>query len=440
MRAPAAAVSSRALAAAIVHEVLHRGRSLDTVVDAALARMAPAQRADAALVQEISYGSVRWAVQLGEIMHNLLARPLKRKDQDIEALLLVGLYQLIHLRMPRHAAVAETVAAVAQFQKPWAKGLVNAVLREFLRSEATLRTRIGNDPVLILSHPPELLQRLERAWPGRWREICTQNNQRPPLTLRVNCRKTSRTDYLAELARLQISAQALKHVDCGITLERPVPVAMLPGFGQGMVSIQDGAAQLAAVLLGASGGERVLDACAAPGGKAAHILERTADADLTVVDIDARRLDRLRDNFGRLGLSAKVVTGDASDPASWWNGELFDRILLDAPCSATGVIRRHPDIKLRRSDADMAKLCRLQARLLDGLWPLLRPGGKLLYVTCSVLPEENGDQINAFIVRENNAVVAPLLVPCSEPNTSGHQILPGNCGMDGFFFAFLQKR
>ncbi|MHB8453287.1 MAG: 16S rRNA (cytosine(967)-C(5))-methyltransferase RsmB [Acidiferrobacterales bacterium] len=440
MRAKAAAISSRAMAAAIVHEVLHRGRSLDTVVDEALARMAPAQRADAALIQEMSYGSVRWAVQLGEIAHNLLARPLKRKDQDIEALLLVGLYQLIHLRMPRHAAVAETVAAVAQFQKPWAKGLVNAVLREFLRSEATLRTRIENDPVLIFSHPPELLQRLERAWPERWREICTQNNRRPPLTLRVNCRKTSRTDYLAELARQQISAQALEHVDCGITLERPVPVAMLPGFGQGMVSIQDGAAQLAAVLLGALGGDRVLDACAAPGGKATHILERTVDADLTVVDIDARRLDRLRDNFGRLGLSAKVVTGDASEPASWWDGELFDRILLDAPCSATGVIRRHPDIKLRRSDADMAKLCRLQARLLDGLWPLLRPGGKLLYVTCSVLPEENGDQINAFIMREKTALVAPLRVPCSEPDTAGHQILPGNCGMDGFFFAFLQKR
>jgi len=440
MPTPAAAGAARATAATIVHEVVHGGRSLDAVLDSALACLDPARQADAALIQEMSYGSVRWAVQLEQIARTLLARPLKRSDRDIEALLLVGLYQLVHLRTPRHAAVAETVAATVHLHKPWAKGLINAVLREFLRSEVSLRERIERDTVLALSHPPALLLRLQRAWPDRWHGICVQNNQRPPLTLRVNCRKSSRADYLAELAQHQIQAQALEYADCGITLDRPVPVSKLPGFDAGKVSVQDAAAQLAAILLEARAGDRVLDSCAAPGGKAAHILERTPDAVLTVIDVDTHRLDRLRDNFTRLGLNAHVIAGDAADPERWWDGTPFDRILLDAPCSGTGVIRRHPDIKRHRTDADISKLCRLQARLLDGLWPLLRRGGKLLYVTCSVLPDENGEQINAFISRENSATVVPLLVPCSQPDTAGYQILPGDCGMDGFYLACLRKR
>lgn len=439
MAAPAATWSTRAVAAAIVHEVVHHGRSLDAMVDDALARLKPAQRADAAFIQEMSYGCVRWAVQLEWIARSLLVRPVKRKDQDIDALLLVGLYQLVHLGTPHHAAVAETVAATANLDKPWARGLVNAVLRAFLRSEVALRARIEEDPVLASSHPPQLLQRLQRAWPDRWPEICRANNERPPLVLRVNCRRTSRAEYLGELDRRQIAAHSLAHAECGVALDDRLPVSTLPGFAQGDVSVQDSAAQLAAVLLDARAGERVLDACAAPGGKAAHVLERTAGVHLTAVDIDAQRLDRLRNNLARLGLDGHVVTGDAADPSRWWDGLQFDRILLDAPCSATGVIRRHPDIKLHRTDADIARLCDLQARLLDGLWPLLRSGGKLLYVTCSVLPDENGDQIKSFVAREKSAALVPLAVPCSQAGTGGYQILPGDCGMDGFYYACLKK-
>ncbi len=436
---PAMAGAARATAAAAVHEVMNRGHSLDAVLDDALARLAPARRERNAFIQELTFGTVRWAFQLTQVLSLLLERPLHRKDKDVEALLLVGLYQLIHLRTPPHAAVAETVAATTRLQKPWARGLINAVLRQFLRSEAALRARIENDPDLAFSHPPQYLRRLQQAWPQRWQEICTHNNARPPLTLRVNCLRNTRSDYLADLARHEITAHAVVQLDCGIALERTLPVALLPGFAQGRVSVQDGAAQLAAVLLDAQAGEQVLDACAAPGGKAAHILERTPAVRLTAVDINEKRLDRLHENLRRLGLRARVLVGDAAQPASWWDGLAYDRILLDAPCSGAGVIRRHPDIKLHRTEADMAKLRGLQARLLDGLWPLLRPGGKLLYVTCSIFPDENGDQITAFMARTGDAAVASLSLPCGQPDKTGWQILPGECDMDGFYFSCLQK-
>lgn len=439
MGVPASAGATRATAAAVVHEVVYQGHSLDAVLDRALARLPPARRERNALIQELAYGSVRWAIQLTQVLGLLVDRPLKRKDKDVEALLLVGLYQLMHLRTPPHAAVTETVAATVQLQKPWARGLVNAVLRQFLRSEDALRGRLERDPDLALSHPPQLLRRLQEAWPQQWREICTHNNARPPLALRVNCLRTTRHDYLADLARHQIAAHALEHLDCGVILERTQPVALLPGFAEGQVSVQDAAAQFAAIILDARASERVLDACAAPGGKAAHILERTPAVCLTAVDIENKRLNRLRENFQRLGHSARVVVGDAAEPTGWWDGLAFDRILLDAPCSGTGVIRRHPDIKLHRTEEDIASLCRLQARLLDGLWPLLRPGGKLLYVTCSVLPDENGDQIAAFVARTRDAAVASLALPCGQPDKTGCQILPGECNMDGFYFSCLKK-
>ncbi|MHB8550760.1 MAG: 16S rRNA (cytosine(967)-C(5))-methyltransferase RsmB, partial [Acidiferrobacterales bacterium] len=292
----------------------------------------------------------------------------------------------------------------------------------------------------IFSHPSWLLRRLQQAWPRQWEQICRQNNTRPPMTLRVNCLRSTRDDYLAELARNQIAARPVAYLECGVTLEHTLPVALMPGFARGQVSVQDAAAQLAATLVDAHAGDRVLDACAAPGGKAAHILERAPAVSLTAVDIEARRLGRLHGNLNRLGLEARVVTGDASEPAGWWDGVAFDRILLDAPCSGTGVIRRHPDIKLHRTEDDIARLRRLQARLLDGLWPLLRPGGKLLYVTCSIFPDENGDQIGAFLERTGDAAVAPLYLPCGQPDKTGWQILPGENDMDGFYFSGLQKR
>ncbi len=438
MTVSASAGLARATAAMVVHEVLDRGRSLDAVLDRAFARLPPDRRERNALIQELAFGTVRWASQLAAVMGKLLDRPLKRKDKDVEALLLVGLYQLMHLRTPPHAAVAETVAAAARLQKPWANGLVNAVLRQYLRSETTLRQVIQSDPALAYAHPPQLLRWLQTAWPEQWREICAHNNMRPPMTLRVNCLRTTRDAYLAELERHQIAARTTSG-ECGIVLGRSLPVAMLPGFAAGLVSVQDGAAQLAAVLLGARDGERVLDACAAPGGKATHIVERAPAVDLLAIDIEDSRLGRLHDNLRRLGLEARVVAGDAAEPAGWWDGRAFDRILLDAPCSGTGVIRRHPDIKRHRTEADIVHLCELQRRLLDGLWPLLRPGGKLLYVTCSVLPDENDNQITAFLARTGGASVVPLSLTCGRPAAAGWQILPGEQDMDGFFFACLRK-
>lgn len=437
--APVSAGAARAIAAAAVHEIMGRGRSLDAVLDQAFSAAASGLGERNALVQELAYGTVRWAIQLASVLNLLLERPLKRKDGDVQALLLVGLYQLIHMRTPRHAAVMETVAAAGQLGKPWARGLVNGVLRQFLRSETVLRPKIEHDPGYVFSHPPWLLQRLQQAWPHQWEQICATNNARPPLTLRVNSLRGTRFDYLAELARHQIAARPMGQSNCGIILERPLPVAQLPGFTEGKASVQDGGAQLAALLLDAQAGERVLDACAAPGGKAAHILERTPTVSLTAVDVEERRLDRLRENFLRLGLSARILAGDAAKPAGWWDGLKYDRILLDSPCSGTGVIRRHPDIKLHRTVADVAKLCQLQARLLDGLWPLLRPGGKLLYVTCSVLPDENGGQIAAFLARTDDAALAPMYLPCGQQDATGCQILPGECDMDGFYFSSLQK-
>ncbi len=438
--APALAGSARAAAATAVHEVMHCGHSLDSVVDRVLTRLAPARRERNALIQELTYGTVRWAVQLTQILGLLMEKPLKRKDKDVEALLLVGLYQLVHLRTAPHAAVTETVSAAALLKKPWAPGLINAVLRQFLRSEPQLRTRVEADPEFIFSHPSWLLKRVQQAWPRQWQEICRQNNARPPMTLRVNALRGTRDDYLAELARNQIAARAVAHLEYGITLERSLPVALIPGFAQGQVSVQDGAAQLAAALVDVHSGERVLDACAAPGGKAAHILEQAPTVSLTAVDIEKRRLGRLHGNLDRLGLKAKVLTGDASEPANWWDGVTFDRILLDAPCSGTGVIRRHPDIKLHRTEEDVARLCRLQSRLLDGVWPLLRPGGKLLYVTCSIFPEENGNQIAALLGRTRDAAAVSLDLPCGQSDKTGWQILPGEGDMDGFYFSCLRKK
>ncbi len=413
---------------------------MDTVLDRTLAGLDPELRERNALIQELAYGTVRWARQLVAVLGLLLDQPLKRKDSDVEALLLVGLYQLIHMRTPPHAAVAETVAATRYIGKPWARGLVNAVLRQFLRSGAALVAKMADDPDFVFSHPPWLLRHLQRSWAHCWQEICTRNNTRPPLALRVNCQRGTRADYLSDLARHKIAARPAAHSDCGIILEHSRPVTRLPGFADGRVSVQDSGAQLAALLLDAQSGEDALDACAAPGGKAAHIVERTPSVRLTAVDIDDKRLDRLRENFLRLGLRATICAGDAADPAGWWDGRAFHRILLDAPCSGTGVIRRHPDIKLHRTEADLARLCGLQRRLLDGLWPLLRPGGKLLYVTCSILPEENSGQITRFLERTGDAAVVALPLSCGHPDVTGTQILPGEHEMDGFYFSCLEKR
>ncbi len=429
---------ARVVAAQVVDQVIHEGRLLDMALEHALAH-AP-QELNAALVQEMAYGTLRWAQQLAAIAARLLERPLRTKDRDIQALLLIGLYQLSYMRLQPHAAVSETVAAAEQLGKSWSKGMLNACLRRFLREREPILREINGDAALASSHPRWLLDAICADWPGHWRSIIDANNQRPPMTLRVNLRKNSRESYLARLRREDVPARAIKEIDCAVVLERPVPVSALPGFDAGCVSVQDAAAQLATLLLDLAPGQRVLDACAAPGGKLGHILERCPGlARIIALDREPARLPLIKANLARLQLNAEVTLGDAARPASWWDGKRFDRILLDAPCTATGVIRRHPDIKVHRSVDDLRRLIDLQASILAGLWPLLASSGKLLYVTCSVLAPENDVQIRRFARLHDDVRIVPLLLSLGIAKTAGIQILPGQADMDGFYYACLQK-
>jgi 16S rRNA (cytosine967-C5)-methyltransferase len=398
------------------------------------------------LVQEFSYGVLRWWFRLQEQAHGRLQKPMKPKDLDVFCLLLVGLYQLQFTRIPPHAAVSETVTAVRQLKKNWADKLLNAILRGQLReTERKTESNVTADdnsysPQARFAHPAWLLDQLQTAWPQHWQEIVEANNQRPPMTLRVNRQKSQRDAYLDLLQENGLGAHATQFAPQGIVLEQAVNVEKLPGFAQGMVSVQDSAAQLAAQLLQLQAGQRVLDVCAAPGGKTAHILETTADlAEVVALDIDSQRLVRVEQNLLRLGLTARLICGDAAKPPSWWDGVLFDRILLDAPCSATGVIRRHPDIKVLRQPEDVQRVRTLQQHILDAVWPLLKPGGMLLYATCSVLPEENEFQVTRFIERNQNACYQRFDAPWGHQRPFGRQIFPGEQEMDGFYYACITK-
>jgi 16S rRNA (cytosine967-C5)-methyltransferase len=436
------AAAARAASARAVTTV-YQGRSLDAALAEVFSALPPALASERALIQEMAYGVLRWHFQLLPLLSSFLDKPIKESDTDLKALLMIGFYQLLHMRVAPHAAVKETVEAAVTLKKDWAKGMINALLRRLLREAEPVRARIEADENLALAHPAWLLARIKTAWPDDWRAIAAANNARPPLTLRVHLGKITHAAYLARLADAGFAAHAVPDVDSALMLESPVTVESLPGFAAGEVSVQDAAAQLAASLLDAQPGERVLDACTAPGGKAAHLLERTPQASLVALDVDALRLERVHENFTRLGLAGSIVQGDATRPADWWDGRLFDRILLDAPCSATGVIRRHPDIHLHRTAADIGRLAATQARLLDALWPLLAPGGKLLYVTCSILTEENARPMAAFRTRQPDARVwlpaHPALERYARRTDAGFQILPGSGDMDGFYYAGIAK-
>jgi len=430
-------MNARAVAARALGHVLGEGRSLATVLPPALGRLAPR---DHGLIQELCHGVCRWYPQLDALLGRLLARPLAATESTVRALLLVGLYQLWHLRVPEHAAVAETVTAARQLRKPWAAGLANAVLRTALRQRTTLTAALETDAAARTAHPSWLLDRLRRDWPDDWPAIVAANNARPPFALRVNRRRADGERYRQTLAESGRLAAPVPGVASALVLSEPADVAALPGFAEGRVSVQDAAGQLAAPLLEVRPGQRVLDACAAPGGKTGHLLECEPSLDLTALDRDADRLDQVRDNLRRLGLAARLIAGDASRPADWWDGALYDRILVDAPCSATGVIRRHPDIKLLRRDGDIAALAERQSAILAGLWPLLRPGGRLLYATCSVLREENERVIDAFLADHPDARERPIAADWGRALPRGRQILPGEANMDGFYYAGLTKR
>lgn len=430
-------VDPRTAAARVLAQVLAQGRSLAAALPPALAAI-PGDR-DRALVQALAYGVLRWHPRLEALLQALLKHPLRPKETEVRALLLVGLYQILYMEMPPHAAVSSAVSAARGLGRPWSAGLINGVLRNLLRDAPRWLAKADRDLAARLAHPAWLLERLQAAWPEHWQAVAAANNRQPPMSLRVNPRHLSRNDYRERLRQAGLEARPTAHAPQGLVLARAVDVAQLPGFTEGWVSVQDEAAQLAAPLLAVEPGQRVLDACAAPGGKTAHLLELTDDIELLALDADGQRLQRVREGLDRLGLSATLRCADASRAEDWWDGRPFHRILLDAPCTATGVIRRHPDIKVLRRAEDLPAMAQRQTALLESLWPLLAEGGKLLYATCSILPPENQDLIDAFLMRHRDARLHHIPGQWGQDTGAGRQILPGEDDMDGFFYALLAR-
>ncbi|UVJ44063.1 16S rRNA (cytosine(967)-C(5))-methyltransferase RsmB [Pseudomonas sp. LS1212] len=395
---------------------------------------------DRGLTQDLAFGTARWQPRLSALAERLLQKPFKSADADVEALLLVGLYQLLYTRVPAHAAIGETVGCADKLKKPWAKALLNAVLRRAQRESNELLAELERDPVVRTAHPRWLQKSLKAFWPEQWEAICAANNAHPPMILRVNRRHHSRDAYLELLHQTGVAAQPSTYSRDGIVLAEPCDVRQLPGFNEGWISVQDEAAQLAADLLDLAPGQRVLDACCAPGGKTCHLLEAEPGlGGVVAVDLEAKRLLRVQENLDRLGLDAQLIAADARDTAAWWDGKGFARILLDAPCSATGVIRRHPDIKLTRQADDIQALATLQGELLDALWPTLEVGGILLYATCSTLPTENTEVIEAFLARTSGARELDIASQAGIKQPHGRQLLAQEGGHDGFYYAKLIK-
>ena len=421
----------RSLAAQAIEQVVEQGQSLSNVLPALQQKVSDK---DKALLQEICFGVTRTLPQLEWLIGKLMARPMAGKQRTIHYLIMVGFYQLLYTRIPPHAALAETVEGAVAVKRPQLKGLINGVLRQFQRQQEELLAEFSRTDKRFL-HPDWLLKRLQKAYPQQWEAIVEANNQRPPMWLRVNRNHHSRDEWLTLLEEAGMSANIHPEYPDAVRLAAPAPVHVLPGFEEGWVTVQDASAQGCMNWLMPQNGERILDLCAAPGGKTTHILEVAPLASVMAVDVDAQRLSRVYDNLKRLGMKADVKQGDGRTPAQWCGEEQFDRILLDAPCSATGVIRRHPDIKWLRRDRDIKELAQLQSEILDAIWPHLKTGGTLVYATCSVLPEENSQQIAAFLKRTPNA----RLQLTGTPEQPGKQNLPGAKEGDGFFYAKLIK-
>lgn len=428
----------RAIAAHSIAEVLDKHRSLSEVLPDFKKKCKNTE--DAALLQAITFGVLRFYPRLKFIAEQLLKKPFKAKESILLYLILVGIYQLNDLRIPDYAALSETVEATRHLKMPWAAALVNATLREFQRHSQGLLAKAQKNKQIWYSHPEWLFNAIENAWPMHWENILEANNTAAPLTLRVNQQACSTQDYLTQLENHHISATPIPSIPSALRLESPCDVTSLPGYIEGLFAVQDAASQSAAFLLELQPHLKILDACAAPGGKACHILEQMPSTALLAVDIAKERTDKIRENLKRLKLTAEVLTADVKNLPSIFKESQFDRILLDAPCSATGVIRRHPDIKyLRRAD-DISALCQQQLKLLQTLWPLLKPGGLLLYATCSILPEENVDVIQQFLHLQKDAVISPIQLDFGIPMEVGIQILPGQTDMDGFYYARIGKK
>ncbi len=429
-------LNSRVVAAQILRCVILDHRSLNTALIQLDGQVPSIQ--DRSFVRSLCYGTLRWYFRLDEILTHLLRKPLRNKDADIKILALLGLYQICYSRVKPHAAVSETVAAVGK--KTWAKSLLNGIFRTYLRSRDKFDALADKSQQGLSAHPGWLESEFRNNWPDIADDILRANNVHPPMVLRINRQKIKRNQYLNVLSEANILAKSIEIADDALVLESPVDISRLPGFSDGLVSVQDAAAQLAAELLDLKPGQRVLDACAAPGGKTTHILQVCpALSELVAVDIDSVRALKIRQDFNRLGCSANIVVADMTKPETWWRGRAFDRILLDAPCSATGVIRRHPDIKILRHSTDIEKLCALQQCLLDVAWSMLDSGGEMLYATCSILKRENCDQINKFLEANSTARHVPLEIGWGVEQPLGWQILPGDRDTDGFYYAKLKK-
>ena len=434
-------LNTRAVAAKISWQIIDKGQSLDAAINGffELNSYSPQDRG---FVQELVYGVCRWYGELDATANTLLKSPIRNKDRIIHFILLVGLYQLRHLDTPEHAAVGETVSACKQLDKQWAKNAINGCLRNHLRAPNINRP----DDAASLSHPDWIKAAIKSAWPEQIKHILEANNQRPPMCLRVNSRQQTRTQYLEMLIDQGLSAKADPYAKDGIILDQACAVSALPNFATGACSVQDTAAQIAADLLlpqgQASSKLTILDACAAPGGKTAHLLERCDNkATVHALDISERRCTQLESTLNRLQLNAEISIADATKSPTWNLPKAgYDRILIDAPCSGLGVIRRHPDIKHHRRPSDIDTLELVQANLLDQLWMQLKPGGLMLYMTCSILPKENEKQIIQFLKRTESANTLTIDHPNGLALEHGVQTLPGIHGMDGFYYCLLCKQ
>lgn len=423
----------RAAAAKVLTQVLDKGVSLSDALPKAQQQVA---EKDGALLQEICFGVLRHFPLYDAITNELLSKKLKGKQRVFHHLINVGLYQLDKMRIPEHAAVAETVQACAKLKAPGLKGLVNACLRNFTRHNEQLKTKVNN-LVVEHNHPSWIIKQIQNEYPDTWADILSNNMERAPMWLRVHTSNISLDEFISALESANIEFTQPLETKTAILLSRPSPVEKLPGFDQGWFAVQDGAAQHAALLLEAKEGEQVLDACTAPGGKACHVLDLTK-CDLIATDLDESRLERVKQNFERLKVSGDIKQGDLADKQFVKAFPEFDRILLDAPCSATGVIRRHPDIKWLRRNDDIEQLAALQKQILNNLWQKLKPGGVMLYATCSIMPQENKQQMREFLAETSDAEL--IAIKQNETNADpGWQILPGEHNMDGFYYCRLKK-
>lgn len=435
-------LETRSAAALTLTAVMRDGQSLTAALKQQLPKVV---ERDQGLLQELCFGVARFAPAYTVLAKQLLSKPIKNKETEVQMLLFIGFYQLQHTRIPDHAAINSVVNACKTLKKNWATGLLNGVLRNFIRDRQTIETKLDNNLAYQYAHPQWLTDQLRKAWPNHWQALLQNNNDYPPLTLRINQKHNSREDYVKALHHQESNANEAAltlYAKHGLTLANAVDITTLPGYASGDFSVQDEAAQLSAELLELAPKQRVLDACCAPGGKTCHILEQEPTlAEVVAIDIEASRMERVAANLARLKLDATLKVANAAHLDDWWDGDKFDRILLDAPCSATGVIRRHPDIKVLRRPTDIPQLVELQQKLLDTLWSTLKPGGMMLYATCSVLPAENEQSMQRFFERTPDAqqkIITGVNWGLERPY--GRQLLPTPHGHDGFYYCIIVKR